>query len=169
MAEDVLQDDHRVVDEAGERKRQPTQNHRVDGIVTQGETDERGQRGKRNRQEHRHRGPHAPQKDQDHRPRQQQPDRSFVNQVLDRAANERRLVEGHLGDELLRHVQQVRDAVLDTVDHGDRIGIASLLHDREIHGGLPVHPHDVVLDLRGVFSLADVGDQHGRVADGLQR
>jgi hypothetical protein len=84
-----------------------------------------------------------------------------VYQVLNGIAHERRLIEHDLRHELLRHVEQVGDRSLDAVDHRDRVGIAALLEDRQINGRLPVNAHNVVLDLRRVLRLTDVGHHDG--------
>ncbi len=78
MAIDVFEHHHRVVDEAGKRQRQPSQHHGVDGVSSEREGDKGRQRGKWNREEHGHGGPHAAQKHQDHDGRQDQADPTFV-------------------------------------------------------------------------------------------
>ena len=70
-------------------------------------SDERGQRGERNREEHRHRGAHASQKHQDHDRGQEQADGAFVQQRFDGRLDEHRLIEHHLGDQALGHVEQM--------------------------------------------------------------
>ena len=84
-------------------------------------------------------------------------------------AHENRLVEDHLGDQLLGHVQQVGDDLLDAVDHRDGVGVAALFEHRQIDRGLAVDAHLVVLDLRGVLRLAHVAHQHRGLAHRFER
>ncbi len=108
MPEDVLQNHDGIVDQSRECEREPTQDHDVHGAVASGECDKSGQYGQWNRQEHGRSRPQASQEDQDHDTREQQPDQSLVNQVSDGGADELRLVEHDLCDELLWHIQQMR-------------------------------------------------------------
>ena len=61
-----------------------------------------------------------------------------------------------VGFQLLRDIEQMADQVADAVHHLDGVGVAALLHDRDVGGLLAVHAHDVVLNLAGVLGLADV-------------
>ena len=70
--------------------------------------------------------------------------------------HELRLIEHHVRDQFLRHVEQMRDRVLDAVHDRNRVGVAALLQHRQIDRRLAVHAHDVVLDLLRVLGVADV-------------
>ena len=169
VAEDVLEHDDRVVDQAREHQREPGENHRVDRAAAHVERDDRRQHRQRNRQEHRHGRAKAAQEDEHHQRRQRQPDAALVEQRLDRALDEQRLIEHDLRRQLLRHVHQPADQILHAVDDRDRVGVAALLHHRQVDRRLAVDGHDVVLDLMGVLGAADVAHGHRRAADGLQR
>ena len=67
VPEDVLQHDHRVVDQAGEDNGKTGQHHAVNGASSETERDDRRQSGKRNGEKHRHRPPQTAQKQQHHR------------------------------------------------------------------------------------------------------
>ena len=99
MAVDVFQHDDGVIDQAREGQRQSAQHHAVDGAAAERKRDECGQRGKRNREEHRDRGAHAAEEDQDHHRGQQQADAAFVQQRLDGGLDEHRLIEHDVGDQ----------------------------------------------------------------------
>ena len=138
-------------------------------VLPPSEGDEGREHGERDGKKYRHGGPHAAEKDEDHEPGQDQPDRALVDQVFDRGADEDRLVEDHLGDQFFRNVDQVRDGFLDAIDDRDRIGVPALLEDRKINRGLAVDPHNVGLDRRRILDLADIPEQDRGIADGLDR
>ena len=169
VAEDVLEHDHRVVDQAREHQREPGQDHRVDRAAAHVERDDRRQHGQRNRQEDRHGRAKAAEEHQHHQRGQREPDAALVEQRLDRALDEQRLVEHDLRRQLLRHVDQAADQILHAVDDGDGVGVAALLHHRQVDRRLAVDGHDVVLDLVAVLGAADVAHRDRRSADGLQR
>ena len=152
MAEDIFQHDDRVVDQAREGQRQAAEDHRIDRVVAEGKRDEGGQRGERNGEEDRDGRAEVAEENQDHQPGQDQADGAFVEQVLDGGLDEDRLVEDDVGDERLRHVEQLGDGVLDAVDDRDGVGIAALLQHRQIGGSLAVDAHDVRLNLRGILA-----------------
>ena len=83
--------------------------------------------------------------------------------------HEPRLVENHARHQFRRHVRQLRYRILDAVHHRDGIGIAALLQHWRIHRALPVHPHDVGLDLLRVFGDAYIIHPHGRLPHHLER
>ena len=169
MAEDIFQDDDRVVDQTGKDEGQTSQDHHVHRVAGEIERDKSGERRQGDGEEDGHRGAHAAEENQDHESGQEQADRPLVNQVLDRVADKDGLVEDDFGHQLLWHVDQVGDRLLDPVDHRDRVRIAALFHHRQIDRGLPVDPDDVGLDFRSILGVADISDQHRPVADRFQR
>ena len=127
MAENVLQHHHRVVNQPGKRQRQTAQHHRIDGVISHAQGDKRRECRKRYGEKHRHRGPHAAEKNQNHHAGEHQANGPFVNQVFNCVAHKDGLVKHHLRNQLLRHIQQMSHAILDAVHHGNRVGIAALL------------------------------------------
>ena len=107
----------------------------------------------------------AAEEDQDHEAGQDQTDAALVEQRLDRALDEQRLVEHDVGLQLLRHVDQLADQVLDAVDDRDRVGVAALLHDRAGRPSAGRRRWTMLfwIWLR-VLGVADVADAHHRVA-----
>src|SRR4029077_16031259 len=89
----------------------------------------------------------ATQKEEDHQSGEHQSDAAFVKQVLDRLLHEQRLVKNDVGDELLGHVGQSGDCLLDAIDHGDGVAVTALLHHRQVNGFLSVDADDVLLYL----------------------
>ena len=83
-----------------------------------------------------------------------------MHEGFDGVAHKHGLVEDHLRDQLFRHVQQVGDHAFDAVDDFDGVGIAALLQDGNIDGGLAVDADLVVLDLRGIFRLPHIRHHH---------
>jgi hypothetical protein len=60
-----------------------------------------------------------------------------VQQRLDGALDEQRLVEDDIGFELRRHVEQLSDHALTPSTTADRVGVAALLHDGRYADGWP--------------------------------
>ena len=65
-----------------------------------------------------------------------------------------------LGFELLGKVEQMPSQFADVVDYLDGVGIAALLHDRNVGRLLAVDANNVVLKLAGVFGLADIAHRN---------
>ena len=61
------------------------------------------------------------------------------------------------------------DRLSNAVHNSDCVGIAALLEDRDVHGFLSIHAHDVVLQKRAVHGFANVGDEYGFLAFRFQR
>ena len=72
-----------------------------------------------------------------------------------------RLVEDRVELHAIRQAEDLRQQGLHAIDHRDGVGAALLQHG-DVHRALAVDAHDVLLDLRGVFGVADVADQHRR-------
>ena len=168
MPKNIFQHDHRVIDQSRKRQRQPSEHHGVDGAASSANRQKCSQSRKWNRQKHCSRGAHASQKQQNHQSRQDQSDSAFVDQIVDRRAHENRLVEHHAGLQLFRNVHQMHQRVLDSFHHRNRIGIASLLQDRQIHRRLPIHAHDVGLNRFRVDGFANIADQYRRLPHRFQ-
>ena len=92
-----------------------------------------------------------------------------MDQRADRLLDKLRLVKYDAGCELPGHIEKVRGHLPHGIHNCNRIGIASLFHDREINGRLSVHADHIRLDRVGVSSGADVSDRHVGTADRLER
>src|SRR6185437_9393998 len=115
-------------------------------------------------------GAHAAQEQQDHDSRQHQSNQAFMNQVLNSHLHEYRLVENYFGHQLLGNVGEIGQNLLYPVDHGNGVGVAALLEDRQIHGRLAVNAHNVGLNFVGIFGLAHIRHHHRPVvAHALER
>jgi len=88
---------------------------------------------------------------------------------LQSVLDEDRLIEDDIGFQPGRHVEQTGDQFADILHHRDGIAVAAGFHDGDVGGFLAVDAHDVVLQLAGVFCLADVADGHPARADRLDR
>ena len=89
------------------RKRQPAENHAVDGRSTELQNEKCRAHRERDGEEHRHGRPHAAQKHQNHDAGEEQADTAFMEQCFDRRAHEPRLIENHAGLHRRGHVDQV--------------------------------------------------------------
>ena len=171
VPEDVLEHDDRVVDQAREDQREPGEDHRVDRAAAHVERDERRQRRQRNRQEHR-----RPSRGSC-RGRPASSARSAPGRCrLRRAASRSRASRTATGrtrpsaSSCFGTSTQPADQVLDAVDDGDRVGVAALLHHRQVRPTAGRRPCTMLfwIWLR-VLGVADVADGHRRPADGLER
>ena len=169
VAIDVFQRDDGVIDDARERQRQAAQDHGIDRAAQHVKDHESGQRGNRDGQQHREGGPHASQEDQDHEAGEHQTDHAFMEHGIQRFFHEHRLVEDDAGLQLAGEIEEMSGEIADVVHHLNGIGIAALLHDRNVGGFLAVDADDVVLQLAGVLGLADVADRNPLCAHRLQR
>ena len=156
MAVDVLERDHRVIDDPRKGQRQASQNHRVHRTAHQVQHHEGRERRKGNGKKNRGSRPQAPEKEQNHNAGENESDEAFVKQSLNGFLDEDGLIEHQGGGHLLGNVKQVADQVPYPVDHLDGIGIPALLHDGDVTRFLAVHSHLVVLNLIGVFGLPHV-------------
>ena len=96
MTMDILQHDHRVIDQPGKGQRQTSEHHAVDGTSTHlGK--KIGERGYRDREEDRQRRAHAAEEDQDHDAGEEQSDAAFVEQRGDCRLDELGLIENDVG------------------------------------------------------------------------
>ena len=91
-----------------------------------------------------------------------------MDQVRDGSLHEEGLVENHLGRKLFRNVNEMLQGILDAIDHGDGVGIAALLENRQVDRRLAVDTHNVGLNRLRVHGLADVANQNGGLADGFE-
>ena len=133
MAEDVFEDDDRVVDQSGQGESQTTQHHAVDGISAKLQDEERREHRQRNGKEHGDGRAQAAEEDQNHQAGQKEADASLMEQRLDRGFHKARLIENHLADHRARNVVELGQLVSNTVDDCDRVRVAALLEDRQVH------------------------------------
>ena len=80
-----------------------------------------------------------------------------------------RLVEDDGGLQALGDAAEAADHGADTIHDLNGIGVAALLHDREVYRTLAVHADDVVLDLVRILGLTHVADRDPTLADGFDR
>ena len=106
MAEDVLEHNHRVIDQARENDRQPRQDHAVDRAAAEIERNDGSKGGERDGEEHGGRAPEAAQKQEHHQSSQQKSRSAFVDQRTYRLLDEFRLIECNACDELLGYTDQ---------------------------------------------------------------
>jgi hypothetical protein len=66
------------------------------------------------------------------------------------------LIEDDIGDQLSGKVEQALDQRTHVVDHLNGVAVAARFHDGDVGGLLAVDAYDVVLQLAGVFGLADI-------------
>ena len=102
VAVDIFQHDDGVVDQAGEGERKAAQHHRIDRTSAELQRDEGGERRKRNGEEYGDGGAHASEKDENHERGEQQSERAFVQERLDRVLDELRLIEHDRGAQRIR-------------------------------------------------------------------
>src|SRR4029077_14894404 len=169
MTKDVFEDDDGVVDQAGKREREPSENHGVDSAATSSESQKGGQRRKRNGKKNGGGSPEASEKEQNHYTGEDQADSAFADQVEDGSLDENRLVENYSCRKLLRDVNEMLEGIGDAIDHGDGVRVAALFENRQVDRGLAIHAHDVGLNSLGVHGLADVAHQHRGLANGFER
>ena len=169
MAENIFKNNDGVINQPRKRQRQSAKNHHVDGAAAQRQRDERRERGQRNGKEHRHGGAQTAEKNQNHHAGQHETDQTFVDQIFNRVTHEDGLIKHHFGHEFFRHINQMRDRVIDAVHHRDGVRVAALFQHGQINRRLTVHAHDVILDLRTVHRVADIADEHRSIANGFQR
>ena len=94
---------------------------------------------------------------------------ALVQQIFNGLLHEDGLVKHHSRNQLPGNVRQFGDSILDSANHRDRVGIASLFEDGQVYRALSVHPHHVVLNLLRAFGLPDIPYRDRRLADGLDR
>ena len=92
-----------------------------------------------------------------------------MQQVLDRHLHERRLIKHHLRHQLFGYIDQLRQRVPDSVDHRNRVAVSTLLQNRQIHRPLPIHAHNVRLNLLRILRMPDIADQHRCLPHRLDR
>ena len=110
------------------------------------------QRGKGNGEENSRSRAKASQKDQNHQAGEKQADQAFVQQRLDGFFDEGRLVEHHAWPSSAWECRtDGRSCSRMPSTTCDGVGVAALLHDGHVHRLLPIHAHDVVLNLIGVL------------------
>ena len=169
MAEDVFQHDHRIIDQSREHQRQTAQSHGVDGAAESVNQQERRHAGDGNREQHGNGSPDGAEEDQDHQRGQAQTHTAFVQHVGDSGLDILGLIKDDRSDQVLRNVDQLFYVLPDPIDDLNGIAVSALSQDWQIHRLLPVHAHDVVLQRRGIFRLADVAEAQHVVANRLQR
>ena len=169
VAKNVLENDHRIVNQARKNQRQSCKNHRIDRTSAEVQSNNSGQRRQRNRQEHCDGRAKTSQENQDHNSGQQQPHASFVEECFDGSLDEQRLVEHQARWQLLGDVGETREYLLDSIYDLNRVGITTLLQNWQINRVLTIHAYDVGLDLVPIFRVAHIGDSDGGLADGLER
>src|SRR5215469_4896024 len=167
MAIDILERDDGVVDDARKGQRQAAENHRVHGAAAQVKDHKRSQRGERDGENDGGRSAKASEKDQNHQAGKEQADEALVQQSLDSLFHEGRLVKDDGGLQLLWDVEQVADGITYAIHHLNGVGVASLLHDGQVDRTLAIDAHHVVLNLIGIFGLADIISGYPRIALGL--
>ena len=93
VPENVLEHDHRVVDQAREDEGEAAEDHRVHRAAAELERNERGQHRQGDGEENGEGRAHAAEEHQDHQARQHHPDQALVDEVLDRGLHEHGLVK----------------------------------------------------------------------------
>ena len=123
----------------------------------------------RNRQHDGEGGARAAEKDQDHDASEHQADARFFDQILDGELDEDRLIENDGG---LSDAGISTRCLMACFMPSTMVMVLLLppcLKIGHVDRALAVDAHDVVLQSAGVFGVADIGNQHGGVADGLER
>src|ERR1700744_2626785 len=169
MPIDVLENDHRIIDQARKRQGEAPEHHAVDGTAANLKHNERRKHGLRNRKEHCNCGPETSKKNQDHDASEEEPDPALIEERPDGRFNELRLIEDYSPLKRIGHVEQSGQLLANAIDNGDRVRIAALFEYGQIYRTLPVHPHHVELSRVGVFRFANVGHPNRRLPHYLQR
>ena len=145
-AVNVLDDDHRIVDDQADRHRQPAQRHEVDGAAEQPE--EYKGRNDRHRQCHRRdqRQPPVAQEDQQHDDGEEAADQNGIADVRDRFFDELGQIVDPCNTDPCR--QDVSEPIEHTIDAGferQNVG-ADLLRDRHHDrvAAVPGHEHRAI-------------------------
>ena len=113
MAENVLEHDDGVIDQARKSQCQSAEDHGVDGASARAESQKRRQGRERDGKEYGRRGAQAAEEKKNHQAGENEADASFADQIVDRCLDENRLVEHDLRDELFRNVDEVLQRVLE--------------------------------------------------------
>ena len=79
------------------------------------------------------------------------------------------LIKDNAGQHLLRDVVEMLDELPNAIHNGDGVGIAALLHDRNVHRFLAVNTHNVGLDSMCIFSLTHIIHRHPGMSSDLER
>ena len=69
---------------------------------------------------------------------------------------------------MLGNISEFCDGLADAIDHGDSIGVATLLQHGQIDRALPIDANYVALNCGGIFGAADIANTDGRLADHFQ-
>ena len=88
---------------------------------------------------------------------------------VQRLFHEHRLIEHDARCQLLRQIEQMLRQRTHVVHYLDRVGVAALLHDRDVGRFLPVDPDDVVLQLARILRLCHVAQRHPALAHRFHR
>ena len=78
------------------------------------------------------------------------------------------LIEHYARGHLLGNVVQMLDQLPNSVHDGNRVGVAALLHDRNIGRSLPVDAHDVGLNPVSIFRFSYVVHRYPGMSVDLQ-
>ena len=88
------------------------------------------------------------EENQDHDRGQEQAHAALAQHVLDGHLHVLRLIEDHVGHQVLGNIAQMGDAPANPIDDLDGVAVATLLQDRQVDRFLAVDAHDVVLQRR---------------------
>ncbi len=133
MAEDVFEHDDGIVDQARERQCESAQHHGIHGAATGADGQKSGKGGERDGEEDRDGSAHTAEEKENHHAGQDQSDGALADQVGDGRFDKERLVKDDACDELFRNINKVLKSFLDSVHHGDGIGVPALLQDRQVN------------------------------------
>src|SRR5271163_116915 len=121
MAIDILEHDHRIIDQPPYSKREPAQRHDIDGRVVHKKSESTGQNGKWNRQENRKGRSETAQENKNHERRQNRTGDRLMLQTGNRLPDVNGLVEDGLQFHSGRKSEDLRQQLLDAIYH--RYGI----------------------------------------------
>ena len=110
VAENVLQNHHRVIDQARERQRQTAQHHRVDRPAAGADGQKAASAESGIERKTAAVARMLPRNSRIINPVSTKSNRAFVQQILDRLLHEDGLIEHHLGDKLLGNISQIADS-----------------------------------------------------------
>jgi hypothetical protein len=158
---DVLHGDRRLVHEDAHGQRHAAERHEVDVLPGDPQGERGGEQRQRDVDDHDEGAAPVAQEKQHHQAGEDRAQAAFLEQVVDRAVDHRRLVElvAHLeplGEQLL----ELGDVLLHQVHHLERRGVATL-GDGQVDRAASVRQCIRRDDIRRVLDRGDVAHEHG--------
>ena len=150
VAEDVFEDDDRVVDQDADRQRETHQAHHVQAQAEEVHDAQGGYQAGRDGQDHDECAAEGVQEDEQHQPGEQDGNAQLTGDIVQTVAGEDRRIVGGVNRHARREIGlQLRQRGLDVVSGRDGVG-ARLLQDADAQRRLAIGALDVADLLVGV-------------------